>query len=64
LSLFFISGLSLMHYLVSVRKMNTTWLVTGYLLMALLPHVILLVAFFGIADSWFNFRRRWHTPAQ
>ncbi|HBC57112.1 MAG TPA: hypothetical protein DCZ03_08105, partial [Gammaproteobacteria bacterium] len=62
LAVFFLVGLSLLHYLVGVRQLNTSWLVGAYVLMVVLPHLILLVAVFGLADSWFNFRRLWQAP--
>lgn len=62
LAMFFLAGLGLLHYVVGEKQLNASWLVGVYVLMVVLPHLILLIAMFGLADSWFNFRRLWQAP--
>jgi len=62
--LYFFQGLALVHGIVSRAGASFGWLVGLYVLMALmLPQMMLLMAVFGFADAWFNFRRRWGSPA-
>lgn len=55
----FFQGLALAHGAVGIRKLNTGWLVTMYLLLfiAMLQTATLLAAA-GLADAWLDFRSR------
>ena len=54
------SGLALVHARVKWRGQGTGWLVGFYVAWLVFDPVKLLVVFAAIADSWFNFRQRWH----
>jgi hypothetical protein len=47
-------GLAVIHKVVAARKLNTGWLVLGYLLALATPLIVML----GFVDSWMNIRRR------
>lgn len=55
------AGLSLVHYLLGLKETKNAWVWILVLYVALLlsmPLSILLVALFGLADIWLNFRQR------
>jgi len=54
-------GFALVHARVKWRGQGKGWLVGFYLAWLLLDPVKLVLVFAAVADSWFNFRRRW-TP--
>ncbi|MFV8819205.1 hypothetical protein [Haliea sp. E17] len=53
------AGLALVHARVRVKGQSSTWLTFFYLAWLLLDPVKLVVMVLAIADSWFDFRRRW-----
>ncbi len=55
------AGLALVHARAAWRGRGKGWLVGFYLVWLLFDPVKLLVVFVAIADSWFNFRQRWHS---
>jgi hypothetical protein len=52
-------GLALVHARAALRGQGTGWLTGFYVVWLLFDPIKLLVVFFAIADSWFNFRQRW-----
>lgn len=53
-----LAGLSVIHYVVAVRKANWFWLVLLYAsLVFALPYMIAALVVVAICDSWFNLRR-------
>ncbi len=57
--LFFIAGLSVVHYLLALTKYTWFWLMLFYVtLIALFPKSIMLVAFFALLDVLLDLRRR------
>ncbi len=53
------AGLSLVHARVRAKGQGSTWLTFFYLAWLLLDPVKLVVMVLAVADSWFDFRRRW-----
>lgn len=56
------AGLALVHARAAVRGQGTGWLGVFYIAWLLFDPVKLVVVMFAIADSWFDFRRRWGSP--
>ena len=56
--LYLVQGLSLLHALVRMRQVNTTWLFVFYLAVFFIPHLILLLIFVGAIDPWLDIRQR------
>lgn len=56
-----LAGLALVHARAAARGQGKGWLIGFYVAWLFFDPVKLLVVFAAIADSWFNFRRRW-TP--
>ncbi len=55
---FAVQGLAIVHVLVRQRLANSGWLVALYvLLIVAMGQMILLLAFIGAMDNWFDFRR-------
>lgn len=56
---FILAGLSLLHVAVYYKKVKKVMLWVVYLLLLLVfPYVATLIALFGFADTWFNFREK------
>ncbi len=55
------AGLALIHTRIALRGRGKGWLTWFYIAWLIFDPVKLLVVFFAIADSWFNFRQRWST---
>lgn len=53
------AGLALVHARVRAKGQGSTWLTFFYLAWLLLDPVKLVVMALAVADSWFDFRRRW-----
>ena len=53
------AGLALIHARAESRGQGRGWLTGFYVAWLFFDPVKLLVVFFAIADSWFNFRQRW-----
>lgn len=52
-------GLSLIHKMVAIFKVNIVWLVVTYVLLTLaLPQMAVLLVVLGYSDAWLNFRRK------
>ncbi len=56
-----LAGFALVHARAAWRGQGKGWLIGFYVAWLLLDPVKLLLVFAAVADSWFNFRRRW-TP--
>lgn len=57
--LFFFQGLAVIHGLIGAAGMGVGWLVTLYLLIAIVPNYASpVISGLGLVDTWFNFRRR------
>jgi hypothetical protein len=56
-------GLALVHARSAARGQGAGWLGVFYAAWLILDPVKLVVVFFAIADSWFNFRQRWEKRA-
>ena len=54
------AGLALVHARAVIRGQGAGWLTTFYVVWLIFDPVKLMVVFIAIADSWFNFRRRWN----
>ena len=57
------AGLALVHARAATRGQGAGWLGVFYAAWLVLDPVKLIVVFFAIADSWFNFRQRWEKRA-
>ncbi len=53
------AGFSLVHARAKLRGGGSGWLAVFYLSWMLFDPVKLVVVFFAVADSWFDFRQRW-----
>lgn len=51
-------GLAVIHSLLKKNSRGTGWLVAIYVLLAVLPQAMLLLAAGGLMDTWIDFRRR------
>lgn len=58
LALYTTQGMAILHAVFKGRQLNKIWLYLVYLAMFLLPEVAAMLILFGIADAWFDFRRR------
>ena len=56
--LYLFQGIACVHRLVNRRNLSVAWLVTMYsLLVVLFPHMLVLIACIGMADSWSGARK-------
>lgn len=56
--LFVVIGMAVLHVLLSATKLHWFLLPTFYVMILLLPHTLLPVAFIGLGDTWLNFRQK------
>ncbi|MCW8964503.1 MAG: hypothetical protein OQL16_11960 [Gammaproteobacteria bacterium] len=57
--LFFFQGLAVVHSLIGMTGMGVGWLVSLYLLLAIVPNYASpVISGLGLVDTWFDFRRR------
>lgn len=57
-----LAGISLVHFVVSARKVSWLWLVLLYAgLVFALPYMVAALVIVAICDSWFNLRRLYAT---
>jgi hypothetical protein len=57
--LFFFQGLAVIHGLIGTAGMGLGWLVSLYLLIAIVPNYASpVISGLGLVDTWFDFRRR------
>jgi hypothetical protein len=57
-ALYLNQGMAVLHALFAGRQLNAVWLFIIYLLMFFIPHIVVLLALAGLADTWIDFRRR------
>lgn len=59
---FFIAGLSLLHYLIgAIRKNNWLWLIAAYAgIIWLFPLSFILISIIALLDTWADFRKRFN----
>lgn len=59
-----IQGLALVHAMLHARGASAAWLVVVYAGFVIIPPAVILgLAVAGLADTWFDFRRRWRPGA-
>jgi len=57
--LFFFQGMAVLHSLIGMTGMGIGWLVSLYLLLAIVPNYASpVISGLGLVDTWFDFRRR------
>jgi len=52
--MYLFQGLASVHRIVSEKKLSQIWLMVMYILLAVLPQAILIIACLGLVDSWMN----------
>jgi len=57
-ALYLNQGVAVLHAVFAGRQLNAVWLFMIYLLMFFIPHIVVLLALAGLADTWIDFRRR------
>ena len=57
-ALYLNQGVAVLHAVFAGRQLNAVWLFMIYLLMFFVPHIVVLLALAGLADTWIDFRRR------
>lgn len=57
-ALYLNQGVAVLHAVFNARQLNTVWLFLVYLFMFFVPHIVVLLALAGLADTWIDFRRR------
>lgn len=55
---FLLTGLAMIHAIFAARGLHRGWLISLYILMAVLPQVLLMVVILGAIDPWVDFRSR------
>ncbi len=56
--MYLIQGISAVHRNVDKLKLSSTWLITMYLLLVLIPHMGLLISCLGMTDMYIAWRRK------
>lgn len=56
---FMLQGLAVLHHWVFVRNSGKLWLVVVYLMLAILPHFMMMVAVLGWMENWLDWRSKW-----
>jgi uncharacterized protein YybS (DUF2232 family) len=57
-ALYLNQGIAVLHDVFAGKQLNAVWLFLIYLLMFFIPHIVVLLALAGLADTWIDFRRR------
>jgi hypothetical protein len=57
-ALYLNQGIAVLHAVFAGKQLNAVWLFLIYLLMFFIPHIVVLLALAGLADTWIDFRRR------
>jgi len=56
--LYGMQALSLLHAVIKIRKLNTTWLFVVYMVMLFIPQVSMLLILISFVDPWLDVRSR------
>ncbi len=59
--LYGIQAMSLMHAVITIRRLNGIWLFACYVMMLFVPHLLLLLILASVVDPWLNIRQRLDT---
>ena len=57
-SVYLMQGSAVMHAIFARKQLNAVWLYLVYVLMLFIPHIVVLLALMGLADTWIDIRRR------
>ena len=57
-ALYLNQGVAVLHSVFHARQLNCVWLFLVYLFMFFVPHIVVVLALAGLADTWIDFRRR------
>jgi len=57
-SIYLVQGSAIMHAVFASKQFNAVWLYLVYILMLFIPHLVVLLAFIGLVDTWIDIRRR------
>ena len=57
-ALYLNQGVAVLHSVFHARQLNSVWLFLVYLFMFFVPHIVVVLALAGLADTWIDFRRR------
>ena len=57
-ALYLNQGVAVLHAVFAGKQFHAVWLFMIYLLMFFVPHIVVLLALAGLADTWIDFRRR------
>ncbi|MBT8130033.1 MAG: DUF2232 domain-containing protein, partial [Gammaproteobacteria bacterium] len=57
-ALYLNQGVAVLHSVFQARQLNSVWLFLVYLFMFFVPHIVVVLALAGLADTWIDFRRR------
>lgn len=57
-SVYLMQGSAIMHAVFASKQLNAVWLYLVYILMLFVPHIVVLLAFIGLVDTWIDIRRR------
>lgn len=57
-ALYLNQGIAVLHAVFAGKQFHAVWLFMIYLLMFFVPHIVVLLALAGLADTWIDFRRR------
>ncbi len=58
-ALYLNQGIAILHAVFAGKQLNAVWLFLVYILMFFIPHLVVLLALAGFADTWIDIRRRW-----
>lgn len=60
---YLMQGSSIMHAVFASKRLSAVWLYLVYILMLFIPHIVVLLAFIGLVDTWIDIRRRFVAAA-
>ncbi len=58
-ALYLNQGIAVLHAVFTGKQLNAVWLFLVYFFMFFIPHLVVLLALAGFADTWIDIRRRW-----
>lgn len=62
-SVYLMQGSAIMHAVFASKQLSAVWLYLVYILMLFIPHIVVLLAFIGLVDTWIDIRRRFVATA-